>query len=306
MVKINEYNTIQHYGVRGCISNSWFKSYLTERIQEVNINGEKSDTLKVQHGVPQGSVLGPLLFLIYINDLNNAVIHSIVYHFADDTSILNVNKSIKKINSSVNHDLKHLCVWLRANKISLNSAKTTLVILRSRYKSVITKRLNFRISGQKLYTSKSVKYLGIHLDEHLNWDTQINSVLKKLRQNTGMLAKIRHYINSKTLLNIYYAIFNSHLTYGCQIWGQSRNPLNNRIRSIQNKAIRIINFKTSMDSTKQLYIKSNILKINDYISLLNYMLVYSHLNEQSSFFICQIIYPCQINSFLSYSISCKR
>ena len=121
---------LEHYGFRG-LSNNWFKTYLTERTQKVLINGIKSNQISIKHGVPQGSVLGPLLFLIYINDLHNAIIHSTVYHFADDTSILNINNSIKKINMHVNHDLKHLCIWLRANKISLNATKTTLINFRS-------------------------------------------------------------------------------------------------------------------------------------------------------------------------------
>ena len=118
---------LEHYGIRN-ISNSWFRSYLNNRKQLVSLNGVESETKTIKHGVPQGSVLGPLLFVIYINDLHNAIIHSQSYHFADDTHLLNINNSPKKVQKQLNIDLKLLCNWLLANKISLNSKKTEIII----------------------------------------------------------------------------------------------------------------------------------------------------------------------------------
>ena len=106
-----------HYGIRG-IGNKWFKSYLSNRSQHTYIQGYESEIKAINHGVPQGSILCPLLFLIYINDLHNAIKNSIVYHFADDTNLLNTNTSPKKIQKQVNSDLKCLYKWLLANKIS--------------------------------------------------------------------------------------------------------------------------------------------------------------------------------------------
>ena len=113
---------LYHYGIRGA-SYQWFKSYLSDRKQFVSINGFNSSPLSVKCGVPQGSILGPLIFLIYINDLHQSIKTSTVHHFADDTNILHINKSYKKLCLNINHDLTCLSNWLRANKLALNVKK---------------------------------------------------------------------------------------------------------------------------------------------------------------------------------------
>ena len=122
---------LKHYGIRG-VAYGWFESYLKDRKQYVSINGYNSKHLSISLGVPQGSVLGPLLFLIYINDLNTAIKHCKVHHFADDTNLLHINDSIKKLNKAVNSDLRNLTNWLNANKISLNVSKTELILFMSK------------------------------------------------------------------------------------------------------------------------------------------------------------------------------
>jgi len=169
---------LQHYGIRG-IANSLLKSYLENRKHCVNINGKLSSYTISKHGVPQGSVLGPLPFLIYINDLNLCIKQSTTFHYADDTSLICRGNSLKKINKQVNHDLTNLVHWLRSNKISLNTSKTEIIIFRPRYKTIY-KKLNFRLSGQKISISTSVKYLGITLDESLTWKPQVSTLLTRL------------------------------------------------------------------------------------------------------------------------------
>ena len=232
---------LNFYGIRG-VANNWFKTYLTNRLQYVSISGSKSSLLHIGNGVPQGSVLGPLLFLIYINDLNSAIQHSITHHFADDTYLLYTNKSLKKINKYVNHDLKLLCDWLRANKISLNAKKTEIIVFRSKQKQDISKHLNFRISGQRIALSSRIKYLGLTLDENV-WETHITNLTAKLSRAIGMLAKLRHYVNYNTLISTYYSLFHSHIIYRCQMWAQEKTIKTEKIQKLQNKLLRIIHFK---------------------------------------------------------------
>ena len=117
---------LEYYGARN-ISKNWFSSYLQNRSQFVTLSGYVSSSRYVQVGVPQGSVLGPLLFLIYINDLNLSVKNSIVHHFADDTNLLYINKSMKVLSKKINYDLKGITNWLNANRISLNISKTEFI-----------------------------------------------------------------------------------------------------------------------------------------------------------------------------------
>ena len=165
---------LEHYGVRG-IANSWFKSYLSDRSQYTTVNGFNSEQKIMKYGVPQGSVLGPLLFLIYINDLHQAIKYSAVHHFADDTNLLTTGLCIKKIQVQVNHDLKCLSNWLKANKIALNASKTEVIIFRQRNKNIQYRKnpedqlepwkLNIKIDGKKIEPSTYVKYLGIYIDD---------------------------------------------------------------------------------------------------------------------------------------------
>ena len=158
--------------------------------------------MPVNCGVPQGSALGQLLLLIYINDLHKAIRYCKINHFADDTNLFHTNKSVKNLNKLVNHDMKQLNNWLSANKISLNDEKIELVIFKSPRK-VLSDEIKIKRTGKRLYSSKSVKYLGVRIDKFLHCHDQVNNVTVKLKGANALLLKIRNYHNMKTLRNIY-------------------------------------------------------------------------------------------------------
>ena len=144
---------------------------------------------------------------------------------------------MKKISKHINHDKKHLCQWLRSNKISLNASKTEIIIFKTKLKT-ITKHLNFGVSGQKINPTASVKYLGVHLSVSLTWEINFKNLQAKLNRAIGLLSNIRHYGPKFLLKTICFSLFNSHLIYACQIWGQSKTKLFQEIEKLQDKAIR--------------------------------------------------------------------
>ena len=210
---------LDYYGIRG-ISNNWFKSYLSNRKQFVPINGYDSGLAEIKCGVPQGSVLGPLLFLLYINDLNQAIKFCKVHHFADDTNLLYLGKSIKRFNKLVDYDLKYLLYWLNANKISLNFKKTELAVFKSKRKQ-FDDEIKLKLSRKRLFPTDSVKYLGVKIDGNLSRKSHIDYLSVKLSRANALLFKIRNFVNSSVLRTIYFAIFESHLNYCCLVWSQN-------------------------------------------------------------------------------------
>ena len=274
---------LQHYGVREK-ELDLLNSYLTNRMHCVQIENSQSSYTILRHGVPQGSVLGPLLFIIYINDLHKSITNSTTIHFADDTSLLCQEKSLKKLNRKVNRDLALLVHWLRANKISLNTSKTDIILFRSKRKN-ISKNLNFRLNGQKLKIKTHTKYLGIIIDENLIWERQIHSLITKLSRSVGIIAKLRHFIRHKTLRSVYYALFESHINYCLQNLGYITNNKLEKLEKLQNKAIRLMHFKSPRDSTKPLYVQSRILPITKQLKLKNCLFAFDFLhNKQPLYF----------------------
>ena len=230
---------LDHYEIRG-LANDWFHSYLKGRQQFVSIGNQASTIKEIVSGVPQGSVLGPLLFLIYINDLHSCLKYSRAYHFADDTNVTLSDRLQETLAKRMNHDLRKLSMWLRANKLSLNIEKTELVVFR-RQNTKLNNSFKIKLDGKRLFPTSSVKYLGVLLDEHLTWSPQISHVQMKLNRAIGILSKLRYQANIPfmyILKTVYYSLFGTHLLYACQLWGQNNKETQNKFRTLQNRALK--------------------------------------------------------------------
>ena len=194
--------------------------------------------MKIEFGVPQGSILGPLLFLIYINDLPDAT-KFFIRLFADDTFLCAQNDDLWLLENEVNRELKNVIQWLSSNKLTLNISK-------SKYMMVSNKRnhcsLNIEINDEKLEECDSYKYLGVHIDKNLNWKSHINYVAKKVSKACGALAKARHCVDIDTLKTIYYALVNSYFRYGLVAWGNASYSALQPLNALNDRVLRIMSF----------------------------------------------------------------
>ena len=234
---------LHHYGIRGC-AHSWFKSYLSNRHQCVTYDGVMSGKQMIRCGVPQGSILGPLLFLTYMNDLSSACDHSQPFLFADDTNLFLSGSSICPLQQNMERDLINRAEWLKTNQLSLNIKKTHFMVSTSKNKTPTNMELHI-------------------LDHKITWKKHINYISNKIAKGIGIIKNVRKYLNSKTLISLYYYFIYPYLIYCNHVWGNTCKSNMNSVVLLQKKIIRIICWVKSREHTDPLYIKLKLLKCED-------------------------------------------
>jgi len=269
------YKKLFNLGVRGSELN-WFKSYLTDRKQFVCINGKNSSMQNIKIGVPQGSILGPLLFLIYINDLPLAsLLYSLL--FADDTTLLASGPDINDLFDFVNLQLAKITYFFRQNKLALHPSKTNYIIFSTSPTAKNTNRNIFinnnnqnqadprlisqlvRVTGDD--GNPTVKFLGIHIDPQLTFKYHVDAISKKMSSSLYFLRAAKNILSKKALTTIYYSLVHSHLIYAIQIWSCCSISLINKLFSKQKNALRIIHNSAYNAHTESLFKLSNILPL---------------------------------------------
>lgn len=248
---------LDHCGIRGQLHN-WFSSYLCNRKQFCVINEVASSKLTMSHGVPQGSILGPLLFLIYMNDLANVVEN--LKLFADDTNVFAAGKTPEELETLGNSDLASISQWMKANKMTINLEKTCYTIFygnrNHRY------NINLQIDNHIVKRTSSTKYLGITIDENLNWSEHINNLCNKLLKYVGIFYKIRHYLKIPELVRMYNSLIYPHILYGIETYANTFPSYLSKLNVINNKLLRVIQSKNIRTPIAYLYREVNILPIN--------------------------------------------
>ena len=250
-------------------------SYISNRKQCVNFNNVVSDKLTLKCGVPQGSILGPLLFIIYINDLPSIMVNFKAVVYADDTTLFtSLNVKSQNYNSRhLNDELCAISTWLKLNKLSLNVNKTKAMLFRTPQKQVNPPELV--IDGLLIEFVSSFSFLGIIVDENLKWNFHINALSKKISKILGIMTKLRHSLPPQILLTIYNALILPHLTYGLLIWGWKSD----RLFKLQKRAVRIVTGSKYNAHTSGLFKDLNILKLKDLCALQDYTFCYKLQNS---------------------------
>ena len=253
---------LAYYGVRGILLD-WFKSYLCNRNQFVVISNVFSNHLPVKCGVPQGSILGPLLFIIYINDLCKASdkLHFILY--ADDTNIFCSHEDPQTLMHIVSNELSKVRIWFCANKLLLNVNKTASILFSTPNRLPVPSIHSIHFCDTEVPLCKSVKFLGVLIDSHLTWIDHIQAISKSISKGVGIIARLRHYLPRKILVTLYNSLIHPHLSYCALLWGGTYCSRIYPLLVLQKRALRLIANYHPSQTTRDLFTKLSILHVFD-------------------------------------------
>ena len=229
---------LNFYGVRG-LAHSWFCSYLDNRMQYTAVGDARSPLEKIRFGVPQGSLLGPLLFLVFINDLPNCSDKFKFVLFADD-SALSVVIPPKNINNeivNVNCELKRVNRWLRCSKICLNADKTKFMLFSYRKEFMLP---GIFIDDCLIEECDALKYLGIYLDAHLSFKQHVRYISAKISKSLGILYRLNRFLDSRILIMLYATMIKPYISYAVESWFSSYHNVSDKIVVLQKKACRAV------------------------------------------------------------------
>ena len=272
---------LDFYGIKG-VTYKWFEDYLSERKQYVTYNGITSDMEVIKCGVPQGSILGPLLFLLYINDLAMVSNACFPILFADDTNIFITGKCIDEMCTKMNDELDKIQSWLNCNKLSLNVFKTHYMIFTPRNKCI--DGTDLRINDTSIQRVYVTKFLGVLIDSKLNWKNHIDYICKKIAKCIGILLKARKKLHRSSLISLYYSFAYPYLIYCNHVWGNSYKTNLEPIVLMQKKLIRIITCSPYRAHTGPLFFANRIISVTQINIYMVGTYMYKCLNESVSSF----------------------
>ena len=255
------FEKLEYYGIRG-IPLNWFKSYLDSRKQYVEYNGTKSDEQIISCGVPQGSILGPLLFLLYINDLASVSNKLFGLLFADDSNMFISGKNLNVLIDTMNMEMIKVIEWLQVNKLSLNLKKTHFMVFRRKRGKIMLEK-DLMVDNVKISRTDKTKFLGVVIDEYLTFEYHVKHVKGKVARGLGILYKSKRILNPKSLLQLYNSFIYPYINYCICVWGNTSLSHLSPLITLQKKAIRVISGADRLVHTDPFFKESRVLKVRE-------------------------------------------
>ena len=266
------------YGIRGN-TLKWFQSYLTDRSQYVTYDGIESKVLPIKYGVPQGSILGPLLFIIYMNDIFNVSNFLFTILYADDTCVTLDGKSLENLITLMNQELHLLYIWLQSNKLTLNVQKTYYIIFHRARLKLHNTTIDLQMGDCNLNKANNLKYLSVIIDDSISWVHHITYIKNKISKGIGIMSKASKYLQRKSLLTLYYSYIYPYMIYCIEAWGNASNCHLDQLYKIQKKVIRLISFTNYDISSATTFKKLEILPLNKLVYNRIGIMMYKYFNN---------------------------
>ena len=271
---------LKYYGLNETSLN-WFRSYLHDRYQYTEYNGTCSDVINLTTGVPQGSILGPLLFIIYMNDIHVATSNFKAILYADDTNLLSPMCSFSSSNSlnptnltevtnSINDELSHVHEWLLINKLSVNVSKTKFMIFHHHQRRIDTLIPDLKLDSQPIEYVLEFNFLGLTLDEHLSWKPHVQKVANKTSRTIGILRRLKNIVPISVLRTLYNTLILPHFHYCILSWGFRMG----RLKLLQKRAVRVMSGSRYNAHTDPLFKKLHLVKLSDLFTVNVYEIYY--------------------------------
>lgn len=289
------------YGIRG-IESQLFKSYLANRKQIVKCAKNTSDERSVMVGVPQGSVLGPILFLLFVNDLTQHIHLGTANLYADDCIIYCTGSSISEVNMNLQKCIDDVCSWYQRNRLALNAEKSNGILIASKHKHQSLNepnKLNILIDEHNINHVKNCVYLGVNINENLSWDSQIDNVCSMLTRKVGMLSRLRKSTPNEIMLKIYMSTVQPSIDYAISIWGNTTSSNLDRVQRIQNYAARVLTGEFDYINVRGIDIVKRLgwMNVRQRFYYFNVLLIFKCIHGLAPFYLCNnVLMECEMMS----------
>ena len=273
------------YGVRGNLMG-WFSSYLQGRQQRVIIKNSKSSLSKISAGVPQGSVLGPLLFIIYINDIAEKLI-SLCRLFADDTSFSYSSHDESQIKSVIDHDLNELDEWSNRWLMSFNPNKTEIMM----FSNTTIPQLSFSLNGENIPIISKHKHLGVTFSSNDKWNCHIENIMSSVTKHLNILRKLKYRLSRSNLEKLYLVYIRPIFEYACEVWDNCVTVNSNKLEKLQLEAARIVTGLPVFTKSENVYEELGWEKLDNRRQRRKLQLFYNIQNNNTPNYLCNLIPP---------------